>query len=114
MLHRDFVKGGANWPANPIGTGPFKLDAYEVGRQAVFSKRADYWGTPAHLDGIQYIDLGTDITTHLAALSSGQIDIIYRATIAEYDLMIVLPRRQPRSRCLQFVICSIPTAAFRF
>lgn len=94
MLHRDFVKGGANWPANPIGTGPFKLDAYEVGRQAVFSKRADYWGTPAHLDGIQYIDLGTDITTHLAALSSGQIDIIYRATIAEYDLMKSLPNIQ--------------------
>jgi peptide/nickel transport system substrate-binding protein len=94
MLHRDFVKGGANWPANPVGTGPFKLDAYEVGRQAVFSKRADYWGKPAHLDGIQYIDLGTDITTHLAALSSGQIDIIYRATIAEYDLMKSLPNIQ--------------------
>ena len=28
MLHRDFGKGGANWPANPVCTGPFKLDAY--------------------------------------------------------------------------------------
>ena len=50
MVHRNFVKDGANWPANPIGTGPFKLESYEVGRQAVFSKRPDYWGTPAHLD----------------------------------------------------------------
>ena len=94
MVHRNFVKDGANWPANPIGTGPFKLVSYEVGRQAVFAKRPDYWGTPAHLDEIHYIDMGTDVTTHLAALASGQIDVIYRASIAEYDLMKSLPNIQ--------------------
>lgn len=94
MVHRNFVKDGGNWPANPIGTGPFKLESFEVGRQAVFTKRTDYWGTPAHLDGIHYIDMGTDVTTHLAALASGQIDVIYRASIAEYDLMKSLPNIQ--------------------
>ncbi|WP_106753380.1 ABC transporter substrate-binding protein [Pannonibacter carbonis] len=94
IVHRDFDTSGANWPANPIGTGPFKLVSFEVGRQATFAKRADYWGTPAHLDEIQYIDLGTDIATHLAALASNQVDLIYRATIAEYDLMKSLPNIQ--------------------
>ncbi len=91
IVHRDF-KG--NWPADPVGTGPFSLVSHEVGRQSIFHKRPDYWGTPAHLDEIQYIDLGPDVTTHLAALSSGQVDIIYRATIAEYDLMKSLPNIQ--------------------
>lgn len=94
IVHRNFVKDGGNWPANPIGTGPFKLVSHEVGRQAIFAKRPDYWGTPAHLDEIHYIDMGTDVTTHLAALASGQIDVIYRASIAEYDLMNSLPSIQ--------------------
>ncbi|WP_394155033.1 ABC transporter substrate-binding protein [Loktanella salsilacus] len=84
MVHNSFA---GNWPDDPIGTGPFALVSHDVGREAVFSKREDYWGTPAHLDTLQYIDLGADITTHLAALSSGQVDVLYRATIAEYDLM---------------------------
>jgi len=91
IVHRGF-KG--NWPADPVGTGPFALVSHEVGRQSVFRKRPDYWGTPARLDEIQYIDLGPDVTTHLAALSSGQVDVIYRATIAEYDLMKSLPNLQ--------------------
>ncbi|HEY0213213.1 MAG TPA: ABC transporter substrate-binding protein [Paenirhodobacter sp.] len=91
MVHRDF---NGNWPSNPIGTGPFRIEAFEVGRRAIFRKRDDYWGTPAYLDEIQYIDLGPDVTTHLAALSSGQVDLIYRATIAEYDLMKSLPNIQ--------------------
>ncbi len=67
------------------------MTAYEVGRQAIFEKRADYWGTPAYLDKLHYIDVGTDITTQIAALSSGQIDIIYRASITDTDLIKRLP-----------------------
>lgn len=94
MLHRDFDKDGGNWPENPIGTGPFELVRHEVGRRAVFVKRDDYWNKPAYLDEIQYIDLGSDVTTHLAALASGQVDVIYRASIADYDLMKSLPNIQ--------------------
>jgi peptide/nickel transport system substrate-binding protein len=61
--------------------------SHDVGRQAIFKKRTDYWGKPAYLDELNYIDLGADITTHLAALTSGQVDLLYRATIAEFDLM---------------------------
>jgi peptide/nickel transport system substrate-binding protein len=91
IVHRDFA---GNWPENPVGTGPFSLVSHEVGRQAIFRKREGYWGTPAYLDEIHYIDLGTDVTTHLAALSSGQVDVLYRTTIAEYDLMQSLPNIQ--------------------
>lgn len=91
MVHRDFVTQGADWPSNPIGTGPYKMTTYEVGRQAVFEKRPDYWGTPAHLDKIHYIDVGTDVTTQIAALASKQIDIIFRASITDTELLNSLP-----------------------
>lgn len=91
IAHRGFQ---GNFPADPVGTGPFSLVSHEVGRQAVFRKREDYWGKPAYLDELHYIDLGADITTHLAALSSGQVDVLYRTTIAEYDLMQSLPNIQ--------------------
>ncbi|SEB84763.1 ABC transporter substrate-binding protein [Rhodobacter sp. 24-YEA-8] len=91
MLHRDFEKSGANWPANPVGTGPFALKTYEVSRQAVFEKRADYWGEPAYLDRIIYVDVGADVTTQLAALASDQIDVIFRAAITDVDIISKLP-----------------------
>ena len=91
ILHRDFEKRGADWPANPVGTGPFRLTGFEVGRQASFERRDDYWGTPPRLRRIDYIDLGPDVSTHVAALAAGQADILYRVTVAELDLVEQLP-----------------------
>lgn len=87
ILHRDFEKHGADWPANPIGTGPYRLAGFEVGREARFERRPDYRGTPPPLARIDYIDLGPEVATHVAALAAGQVDILYRATIAELDLV---------------------------
>ncbi|HEY6925290.1 MAG TPA: ABC transporter substrate-binding protein, partial [Steroidobacteraceae bacterium] len=46
ILHRKFEEQGANWPRNPIGTGPFQLTDYHVSRIAVFKRRPGYWGQP--------------------------------------------------------------------
>ena len=40
MLHRRFEEQGANWPRNPIGTGPFQLTDYHVSRVAVFKRHS--------------------------------------------------------------------------
>jgi peptide/nickel transport system substrate-binding protein len=96
ILHRAFEAQGANWPRNPIGTGPFHLTDYHVSRLAVFKRRRDYWGSPAYLDEIRYLDLGTEIATHVAALAAGQVDLLYRLTIAELDLV----KRFPSMRLL--------------
>jgi len=94
MLHRKFEEQGANWPRNPIGTGPFQLTDYHVSRVAVFKRRPGYWGPPAYLDEIRYLDLGTEIATHVAALAAGQVDLLYRLTIAELDLVKRFPTLQ--------------------
>jgi len=94
ILHRKFEEQGANWPRNPIGTGPFQLTDYHVSRVAVFKRRQGYWGQPAYLDEIRYLDLGTEIATHVAALAAGQVDLLYRITIAELDLVKRFPTMQ--------------------
>jgi peptide/nickel transport system substrate-binding protein len=87
MLHRRFDEEGGDWPKNPIGTGPFRLAQFEVSRIARMVRRDGYWGRPAYLEEIQYIDLGSEISTHLAALAAGQVDVLYRVTVAELDLL---------------------------
>jgi peptide/nickel transport system substrate-binding protein len=94
ILHRKFEEQGANWPHNPIGTGPFQLTDYHVSRIAVFKRRPGYWGQPAYLDEIRYLDLGSEIATHVAALAAGQVDLLYRLTISELDLVKRFPSMQ--------------------
>jgi len=94
ILHRRFEEQGANWPRNPLGTGPFQLTDYHVSRIAVFRRRQGYWGQPAYLDEIRYLDLGTEIATHVAALAAGQVDLLYRITISELDLVKRFPAMQ--------------------
>ena len=96
IVHRRFEAEGGDWPKNPVGTGPFQLVGYEVSRSARFRRRPDYWGPPAAVEAIDYVDLGTDVATHVAALAAGQVDILYRVTIAEIDLV----KRLPQARLL--------------
>jgi peptide/nickel transport system substrate-binding protein len=91
ILHRRFELEGGNWPKNPVGTGPFSLVEFKVSRLAHFKRRDGYWGRPAFLDELHYVDLGTDIATHIAALSAGQVDVLYRVNITELDLVAKLP-----------------------
>jgi peptide/nickel transport system substrate-binding protein len=91
LVHRRFEAEGANWPKNPVGTGPFQLTEYHVSRAAKFRRRSDYWGSSAHLEQVHYLDLGTEVPTHVAALAAGQVDALYRVTIAELDLIARLP-----------------------
>jgi peptide/nickel transport system substrate-binding protein len=92
ILHHGFDAAGTKWTDNPVGTGPFRLVDFQVGRQARFERREDYWGTPARLRAIDYIDLGPEIATHVAALAAGQVDILYRIGVSELELIDRLPQ----------------------
>ncbi|MCA2013750.1 ABC transporter substrate-binding protein [Pararhodobacter sp. CCB-MM2] len=71
----------------PVGTGPFKLAAYEIGSNVVMVKNEDYWdaGLPL-LDRIvvQYI---ADPSTRVAMLESGQADAIFLNQIPAQDIL---------------------------
>ncbi|MEL6921018.1 MAG: ABC transporter substrate-binding protein, partial [Pseudomonadota bacterium] len=65
---------------NAIGTGPFVLDEFSVGDRAVYSRREGYWGGDALLDGVEFIDYGTDQSAQIAAFESGEIHANYETT----------------------------------
>ncbi|WP_430448033.1 ABC transporter substrate-binding protein [Rhodophyticola sp.] len=66
---------------NPVGTGPYLPVSYEVGVGAVLEKNPDHtwWDAEngAALDRIEFIDLGTEQSAHLAAAEAGEIDMLY-------------------------------------
>lgn len=71
----DFIKA-------PHGTGPYELASYVEGERCVFKRRKDYWrkgvdDSPLpYLDQVEFIDMGTEMAPMVAAVLSGDIDII--------------------------------------
>lgn len=76
-VHPSFDASGGNLAKTPIGTGAFELVSFEVGNKAVLKRRENgtWWGGEAYLDGIEYIDYGTDGAALYAAFESGEIDM---------------------------------------
>ncbi len=66
----DFIK-------TPHGTGPYALELYREGERCVVRRRADYWqkGLP-YMDGMEFIDMGTEMSPQIAAIQAGEIDLI--------------------------------------
>ena len=74
---------------NPIGTGPYTVESYEVGVKAVL-KRAEgheWWGDTAYLDRVEYIDYGTDPSAFVAAFEADEIDTQYETTGEFVDIL---------------------------
>ncbi|MCT8996822.1 ABC transporter substrate-binding protein [Chelativorans intermedius] len=85
IVHPSFDETGRNWVANPIGTGPFELVSYEVGNRVVLKRRENgtWWGGEPYLDGIEFIDYGTDPSAMVSAFEAGEIHANYE-TSADY------------------------------
>ncbi|PBB86886.1 ABC transporter substrate-binding protein [Mesorhizobium sp. WSM3876] len=79
VVHRSFEKDGADPIKKPIGTGAFELVSYAVGSKAVVKRRENgkWWGGEAPLDGVEFIDYGTDFNATVSAFDSGEIDLDY-------------------------------------
>jgi peptide/nickel transport system substrate-binding protein len=83
-VHRGFEEAGGDLSVTPVGTGPWELVSIEVGVGASYQRRTDgnaWWGDevmgPVHLDGIEFIDYGTDPSATIAAYESGEIHSAY-------------------------------------
>jgi peptide/nickel transport system substrate-binding protein len=67
--------GDAEFNKHPVGSGPFKFLAQEIGRSMDFEVNTAYWGT---VPSVAKLSLQTvpDISARLAMLSGGQADIV--------------------------------------
>lgn len=67
--------------SNPVGTGPYLPESYEVGVRAVLQRNDghSWWGAGegAWMDRVELIDLGADPVSYLAAAEAGEIDATY-------------------------------------
>ncbi len=85
IVNRNFEADGGDLTANPVGTGPWEFVSVEVGVRAVAQRRTNgtWWGDtvdgmgPVYLDGVEYIDYGTDPSATIAAFEAGEIHTNY-------------------------------------
>lgn len=72
-------KYGADFARNPTGTGPYKLERWDVGDQIVLTANPLYWGPKP---GLQKIVIRTvpDEVTQIAELKSGRVDLLASVT----------------------------------
>lgn len=69
--------GGVDAPDAAIGTGPYVIKEAEMGVRIVAEKNPNYWGDLGHAETIELIVIN-DNTARVAALQSGQVDMIDR------------------------------------
>src|SRR5881628_1734393 len=66
-------KFGADYPSNPIGTGPFKFVAWERGQKVVLEKNPGYWRGPVKIERVIYRPIVED-QARLTELLTGALD----------------------------------------
>jgi peptide/nickel transport system substrate-binding protein len=85
IVHRSFDETGRDFVRNPIGTGPFELVSYGVGESAVVKRRENgsWWNGDVYLDGVEFIDYGTDPAAMVSAFEAGEVHTNHE-TSADY------------------------------
>lgn len=78
--------GFADW-ANPVGTGPFRVESVEPGVRARFLRNESYWKPGcAHVDAVEVVVIN-DIAARTNALMSGQVHAINSLDFKTVDLL---------------------------
>ena len=67
--------GGKTVDENPIGTGPFKFQAWERGTKIDLVKNEDYWGEPTELARLSFVVVPEQATRN-AMLETGDAHVI--------------------------------------
>jgi peptide/nickel transport system substrate-binding protein len=85
IVHRSFDETGRDFVKNPIGTGPFELVSYDVGQKVVYKRRENgaWWNGDVYLDGVEFIDYGTDPSAMVSAFEAGEVHTNHETT-ADY------------------------------
>jgi peptide/nickel transport system substrate-binding protein len=91
-----------------VGTGPFELTEFELGKRAAFKPRADYWGEKPKLDGVEFIDMGDDPAAPISALASKQVHGLISADPIQYDALKQLAHLK------LYEVATAETAVLRF
>jgi peptide/nickel transport system substrate-binding protein len=79
---------------NANGTGPFKIESHQPGVKTVFKPNPGWWGKPEHnLTEIIFTPISSD-ATRVAALLSGEVDMIEPVPIQDIQRVNAAPNAQ--------------------
>lgn len=76
--------GGLQLSAEPIGTGPYKLQEWDRGNQLILEKNEDYWGEPAKSDTVVF-RWSAEAAQRLVELQSGTVDGIDNVGTEDFE-----------------------------
>ncbi len=105
IVHRNFDADGANLTQNPVGTGPYMIDRVDIGVGATLSKRDDWWGGDVALGTIEYVDLGTDPSTFIAAFEAGEIDMVHESNGEFIDIFDAIGMEKSEVATAATIVC---------
>ncbi|MFW5843510.1 MAG: ABC transporter substrate-binding protein [Spirochaetota bacterium] len=77
---------GAEFPSNPVGTGPFKFVSWVKDDSITLDANEDYWGEGPYLDRL-IIRVIPDATARYLALKNGEVDVIDFPSAEDLELM---------------------------
>lgn len=84
---------GPDYGQNPIGSGRYMLEQWDVGQQVILKANPDYYGEAPNIDRVVVLFMEEDAS--LAAAMSGEADVSYtaatlagNANIADYELLV--------------------------
>jgi ABC-type transport system substrate-binding protein len=78
--------GGGDLIQNPIGTGPFRLERWDLGNEIVFSRFDDYWGETAREQTLIF-RWNAEAAQRLIELQSGNADGIDNPAPADFEVI---------------------------
>lgn len=70
----------------PVGTGPFKIDSFDIRGETKLSRFDQYWGGRPKLAHVT-MTANDDANARLLALQSGEADLIYRPSTESLDAL---------------------------
>ena len=88
---------GEDFNQHPIGSGPFRFVSAQQDKDVVIERNPDYWGTPAHLERIEF-DVIPDATTRALELRKHSADIAINSLTADTVLAL---RKDPGLTVMQ-------------
>lgn len=78
--------GGGDLVTMPVGTGPYRLERWDLGNEMVFTRFDDYWGDPA-IEPTAIFRWNSEAAARLIELQAGQVDGIDNP--AEGDFAVI-------------------------
>jgi ABC-type transport system substrate-binding protein len=85
--------GGGDLVQNPVGTGPYMLENWNLGTEVVLTRNDNYWGTPAN-EPTAIMRWNSEAAARLVELQSGTVDVIDNPGPGDFEVIANDPNLQ--------------------